>query len=85
MATQTLILRSTQRYGSYTREAMAQAIKYIKHWLPRPCMMISTGLLVTGLCIPFLMGLTILPASLFLGFIGMALTCTGVVLTLYYL
>jgi len=85
MATHTLVFRSTQLYGSYTRDVLAQVVKWIKPLLPRPCMMVSVGLIVAGLCIPFLMGLALIPASLLLGFIGMAFTCTGIVLTLYYL
>jgi len=48
-------------------------------------MLISVGLLITGLSVPFLMGLTLIPASFILGFLGMVCTCMGGVLTLYYL
>ena len=85
MATQTLVYRSTFVFGSITKEILAQARKRIKHVLPRPCMIVSVGLLFAGLSIPFLMSLALIPASLFLGFLGMSITCTGIVLTFYNL
>jgi hypothetical protein len=85
MATQTLVFRSTHLYSSHAREALAQVIKQVKPLLPRPCMLASVGLILAGLCIPFLMGLELIPISLFLGLIGMVSTCMGIVLTLYYL
>ena len=85
MATQTVVYRSTFVFGSITKDIMAQARKWIKHVLPRPCMIGSVGLLLAGLCIPFLMSFALIPASLFLGFVGMSFTCTGILLTFYYL
>ncbi len=85
MTTQELVFRSTYVSRSRLREFIAEHTKWLRSILPRPCMLISVGLLLAGLSIPFLMGLTILPSSLFLGFLGMASACIGSVLTLYYL
>ncbi len=85
MATQTIVYRSTHLGRSFTGEVVAQAIKRIKYSLPRPCMLVSGGLIIAGMSIPFLMGLALIPASLLLGFVGMACACSGIVLILYYL
>ncbi len=85
MATQELVFRSTYVSRSRLREFITEHTKWLRSILPRPCMLISVGLLLAGLSIPFLMGLTILPSSLFLGFLGMASASIGSVLTLYYL
>lgn len=85
VATETLVYRSTYLSGSISKEILARWGKVIKSYLPRPCMTVSVGLLVGGLCIPFLMGLALIPATVFLGLVGLIATCTGSVLTLYYL
>jgi hypothetical protein len=85
MSTETLIYRSTYIAGTLTKELIAGWVKVIKSFLPRRCMVVSVSLLLGGLCIPFLMGFAIIPATLFLGFIGLASTCAGIVLTIYYL
>ena len=85
MTTETIVYRSTDISSLITKELLLGWGKVIKSYLPRRCMVVSTGLLVGGLCIPFLMGLTLIPASLFLGFIGMITTCAGIVLTIYNL
>jgi len=85
MTSQTLIFKTTYLSSSFAKEFAAKCKKWVMHYLPRPRMMISGGLFITGLCVPFLMGLALIPASLFLGFLGMVFTCTGLVLTLYYL
>ena len=56
--------------------------KTIEALLPRRCMVISVSLVLAGLGIPFLMVVGLLPVNLLLGFIGFALTMTGVVLAL---
>jgi len=48
-------------------------------------MIVSVGLLLIGLAIPFLMGMALIQASLFLGFVGLIFACAGIVLTFYYL
>jgi hypothetical protein len=85
VTTQTLIYRTIYQSYSPVVEFFVGRVRRVKSLLPRPCMIVSVGLLAIGLCIPFLMGLTLLPASLFLGFFGMAFACIGIVLTLYYL
>ena len=85
MTTQTLVFRSTYLIGSFTKELAADGRKWVKRVLPRPCMLVSGGLLFVGLGIPFLMSFALIPASLFLGFLGLILTCSGIVLTFYYL
>jgi hypothetical protein len=56
--------------------------KTIEALLPRRCMVISVSLVLSGLGIPFLMVIGLLPVNLLLGFLGFALTMTGVVLAL---
>ena len=85
MTTQTLIYRSTYLTSSLAKDLAVDGRKLVKSLLPRPCMIVSGGLLIAGLGIPFLMGLALIPATLFLGFLGLISTCTGIVLTLYYL
>ena len=85
MTTQTIIFRSAYVSSSRLSEYFVEHAKWLTSHLPRPCMLASVGLLLAGLCVPVLMGLTIIPSSLFLGFLGMASTCSGSVLALYYL
>ncbi len=85
MTAQTIIFRSAYVSSSRLSEYFAEHAKRLKSRLPRPCMIASVGLLLAGLCIPVLMGLTIIPSSLFLGLLGMACACIGIVLTFYYL
>ncbi len=85
MTTQTIIFRSAYVSSSHLNEKIAVLTRWLKSRLPRRCMLVSVGLLVVGLSVPFLMGLTIIPSSLFLGLLGMASACIGCVLTLYYL
>ncbi len=85
MTTQTLIFKSTYLAGSRITEFLAACLKRVERRLPRRCMLISVGMLLAGLSVPFLMGLTLIPSSLFLGFLGMAFASIGCVLTLYYL
>jgi hypothetical protein len=56
----------------------------IEKLIPRPCMIVSVGLIIAGLCIPFLMAIELFPVGLLSGFIGFALFMTGGILTLVY-
>ncbi len=56
----------------------------IERLTPRPCMIVSMGLILTGLGIPALMMLGILPVSLLLGFVGFILAASGGVLLLFF-
>jgi len=53
-------------------------------FLPRRCMLVSTGLILAGLGIPLLMAMELLPITLVLAFIGLALTATGGTLAFIY-
>ena len=50
--------------------------------IPRRCMVISVGVFLTGVSLPLLMLIGMLPVNLLLGFLGLALTATGGVLAL---
>jgi len=56
----------------------------IERLIPRPCMIVSMGLILTGLGIPAFMVFGILPVSLLLGFVGFILAATGGVLLLFF-
>jgi len=56
----------------------------IDRLVPRRSMVISVGMIVAGIGIPTLMLFQLLPASLLLGFTGVALIAVGGVLTLFY-
>jgi hypothetical protein len=51
---------------------------------PRPCMVVSVGLILAGLSIPFLMLLGLLPLSFVLAFLGFALTAAGGIMALIF-
>jgi hypothetical protein len=54
----------------------------IESLVPRPCMVVSVGLILAGLGIPFLMLLQLLPVTFLLCFSGFTLTMAGSALTL---
>lgn len=54
----------------------------IEALLPRRCMLVSGGLFLVGVGIPFLMAIGLLPVNFLLGLIGFAATATGGVLAL---
>jgi len=56
----------------------------IERLMPRRCMVVSVGMIFAGIGIPALMAFKLLPASLFLGFAGLALAAVGGVLALVY-
>jgi hypothetical protein len=58
--------------------------EFIERLRPRRCMVVSVGLILAGMSIPALMILQILPATLLLGFLTLALIATGGVLVLFY-
>jgi len=59
------------------------AIFFERHKLRR-CMVISMGLVLAGMSIPFLMAIELLPVTLPLGFVGFVLTATGGLLSLIF-
>ena len=54
----------------------------LERLMPRPRMAVSVGMILAGMGIPVLMVFKFLPASLFLGFGGLALIAVGGVLAL---
>jgi hypothetical protein len=76
----------TQTYKiSLTRIAfIKKRDELIEKLMPRPCMVVSVGLIFAGMSIPLFMVVHVLPISLVLGFLGFALVATGGVLTLIY-
>jgi len=56
----------------------------IEKLTPRRHMVVSVGMIVAGIALPALMAFKLLPASLLLGFVGLALVAVGGVLTLVY-
>jgi hypothetical protein len=57
---------------------------FIERHMPRRCMVVSTGLILTGLGIPLLRVIHLLPASLLLDFAGLGLIAIGGVLSLIF-
>jgi hypothetical protein len=58
--------------------------EFIARLLPRRCMLFSVGLVLAGMSIPALMALQILPVTLLLGFLALALIAAGGVLVFFY-
>ena len=56
----------------------------IEKLMPRRCTVVSVGLILAGIGIPALMFFKLLPVSLFLGFVSLALMAVGGVLALVY-
>jgi len=50
----------------------------------RRCILVSLALILVGLCIPTLMALEMLPITLLLGFISLALIAAGSLFMLFY-
>lgn len=50
----------------------------------RRCMLVSVGLILAGLSLPLIMALDLLPASLLIGLLAVALLATGGILTLFF-
>lgn len=58
--------------------------EYIEKLMPHRSMAIAVGVMFSGLCIPALMAIQVLPLTFLLGFGGFALTATGSVLALIF-
>ena len=56
----------------------------IERLMPRRRMVISVGMILAGIGIPAMMAFKLLPVSLFLGFVGLALVAVGGVLALVF-
>ena len=57
---------------------------FIEKLIPRPCMVVSVGLILAGMSIPVLMVVQFLQVSFLLGLVGFALVAAGGVLTLIF-
>jgi hypothetical protein len=84
MAIRTLTYPRTTVHRSIIRPYLMKLEEWISCHTPRPCMILSVGLLLLGLFVPLLMLLEIIPSSLLFGFFGFALTFSGGVMALYY-
>ena len=58
--------------------------EFIEKLIPRPRMVVSVGLVLTGLSIPLLMVVQLLQPGFILGFLGFALVGSGGVLMLIF-
>lgn len=58
--------------------------EFIEKLIPRPCMVVSMGLVLAGLSIPMLMAIQLLQPGFFLGFLGFFLIGSGGVLMLIF-
>jgi hypothetical protein len=58
--------------------------EFIEKLIPRPCMVVSIGLILAGFGIPVLMIVELLPITLWLAFVGFALALTGGVMALIF-
>ncbi len=85
MVPQTLIYRSRPAHSSWANKLIFTLEAIAKRLTPRPHAVSSIGLLLSGLGIPFLMLLGLLPATLFLGFVGLSLIVAGGLLVLSYI
>jgi hypothetical protein len=62
-----------------------QSAQLVTGHRPRRCMVVSTGVLLSGLGIPLLMAIGVLPMSLLLGLFGLFLMgLGGVMLLIFY-
>ena len=59
-------------------------VSLIERLMPRRCMVVSVGMILAGVGIPALMIFEILPVSMFLGFMSLALIAVGGVLALVF-
>jgi hypothetical protein len=57
---------------------------FIDRLIPRRCMVVSTGLILIGMSIPFLILCNVLPSMLILYFAGFIITLMGGIFTLIF-
>ncbi len=84
MATQTVAYKPVVFRSTLTKSFARKFDELFRRFIPRPCMILSVGLVLIGLGIPFLMLIDLLPTSLLLGFVGLAFIGIGGSLTLYF-
>ncbi len=85
MATRSITYKPAVDFPALTKSYTRKFAELFKRLLPRPRTILSVGLLLTGLGIPFLMAIKLIPASFLLGFVGLAFMIIGGVLSLFYI
>jgi hypothetical protein len=63
---------------------VSQRARATKSHGPRRCMVVSVGLIFSGLGIPFLMAIGLLPITLLLGLVGLGLAAGGGIMALIF-
>ena len=84
MATRSITYKPAVNYPVLAKSIARKIDEVFKRLLPRPRTVLSVGLLLTGLGIPFLMLIKLIPASFILGFVGLALIIIGGIMSLLY-
>ena len=85
MATQTVAYKPVLVHSMLAKSFARKFDQLFNRLIPRPRMLLSVGLLLLGLGIPFLMLIKLIPVSLLLGFMGFAFIGIGGVLTLCFM
>jgi hypothetical protein len=85
MATHTLTYKPLPQHNSLVNLIALKAEHVFYKMMPRPCMLLSGGMVLLGLAIPLFMLVEILPASLLLGFAGLGLITIGGVLCMFFI
>jgi hypothetical protein len=84
MAAQTITYKPVVFHPTLAKSFVRICCELFNRLLPQPSTILSVGLLLMGLGIPFLMAIDLIPTTFFLGFVGLALLGTGGILTLYF-
>jgi len=85
MVPQTITYQPRLAHNVFPKVFVGKLGSVTRRLAPRPHLISSVGLLLIGLGIPFLMLLELMPITLFLGMVSLALIATGGLLSLYYL
>jgi len=85
MVPHTLTYKPLMIHSPLGSMAARQVEKLIRKLIPHPGTLLAGGLILAGWGIPLCMLLGSIPATLLLGFAGLALTATGSLLFLIYL
>ncbi len=85
MASHTITYRPLWVHSALVKVVASKVEGLARKVLPSPRLLISVCMLLIGLAIPVFMLLELLPASLLIGFGGLALTAIGGVLAIFNL
>lgn len=85
MTTQTLAYQPVLVHHTLAETFLIKCIKFVKSLIPPRRVILSLGLLLVGLGIPIFMLLELIPATLLMGFFGLAFITIGGLLTLFYI